>query len=77
MDRTTRDPAPLAGAGRWKRLRRQLPKDIFYFSTVPVKMYPAYFVIVTVASLAMCLLATIYPARQAARVVPVDNLRYE
>jgi lipoprotein-releasing system permease protein len=55
----------------------ELPKEIFYVSTVPVKMYPGYFALVTVASLAMCLLATIYPARQAARVVPIDNLRYE
>ncbi len=54
-----------------------LPKDVFYVSTLPVKMYPEYFVAVTAASLLICLLATIYPARRAARLVPVDVIRYE
>ncbi len=71
----------LAGyAGCWA-LRRyefiELPKDVFYVSTVPVKMTPEYFAAVTVASLIICLLATIYPARQAARLVPIDIIRYE
>ena len=55
----------------------ELPKDVFYVSTLPVKMYPEYFLIVMVASLAICLLATVYPARQAARLAPVDVIRYE
>ncbi len=55
----------------------ELPKDVFYVNTVPVKMYPEYFLAVTVASLLICLLATVYPARQAARLAPVDVIRYE
>ncbi len=55
----------------------ELPKDVFYVSTVPVTVYPQYFVAVTVAALLICLLATLYPARQAARLVPVDIIRYE
>jgi lipoprotein-releasing system permease protein len=55
----------------------ELPQDVFYVSTVPVKMYPEYFLVVTIASLAMCLLATLYPARQGARLGPVDLIRYE
>jgi len=54
-----------------------LPKDVFFVSTVPVTVYPEYFVAVTVAALAICLLATLYPARQAARLLPVDVIRYE
>jgi len=55
----------------------ELPKDVFYVNTLPVKMHPEYFAAVTVASLLICLLATVYPARQAARLVPVDVIRYE
>lgn len=56
-----------------------IPLDIkvFYTDTLPVKMYPEYFAAVTVASLVICLLATLYPARQAARLIPVDVIRYE
>jgi lipoprotein-releasing system permease protein len=55
----------------------ELPKDVFYVNTLPVKMYPEYFLAVTLASLLICLLATVYPARQAARLAPVDVIRYE
>lgn len=54
-----------------------LPEGVFYVNTVPVRMYPEYFAVVTLASLAICLLATLYPARQAARLAPVDVIRYE
>ena len=55
----------------------ELPKDVFYVSTLPVKMYAENFFIVGVASVIICLLATIYPARQAARLTPVEVIRYE
>jgi len=55
----------------------ELPKDVFYVNTLPVKIYPEYFAAVTAASLLICLLATVYPARQAARLAPVDVIRYE
>ena len=55
----------------------ELPKDVFYVSTLPVKMYAENFFIVGVASVIICLLATIYPARQAARLAPVEVIRYE
>ncbi len=54
-----------------------LPKDVFYVSTLPVKIYPEYFAFVVAVSLAICLLATLYPARQASRLVPVDAIRYD
>ena len=55
----------------------ELPKDVFYVSTLPVKVYAENFFIVGVASVMICLLATIYPARQAARLAPVEVIRYE
>jgi len=55
----------------------ELPKDVFYVSTLPVKIYPENFLMVGAASIIICLLATIYPARQAARLAPVEVIRYE
>ncbi len=55
----------------------ELPEDVFPVSTVPVSISPLSFALVAFASLAICCLASIYPARQAARMHPVDVLRYE
>jgi len=55
----------------------ELPKDVFYVSTLPVKIYPENFLMVGAASVVICLLATIYPARQAAGLAPVEVIRYE
>jgi lipoprotein-releasing system permease protein len=55
----------------------ELPKDVYAIDTLQVRMYPEHFLAVSVAALLLCLLATIYPARQAARLAPVDVIRYE
>ncbi len=55
----------------------ELPKDVYAIDTLQVRLYPEYFLAVSVAALLLCLLATVYPARQAARLAPVDVIRYE
>lgn len=55
----------------------ELPKDVFYVKTLPVKIYLENFLMVATASMGICLLATIYPARQAANLAPVEVIRYE
>jgi len=55
----------------------ELPKDVFLISTVPVRIYFGNFVLVALASFVVCLLASIYPARQAAKLDPVEIIRYE
>ena len=57
--------------------RFELPKDVFLISTVPVRIYFSNFMIVTLASFIVCLLASLYPARQAAKLDPVEIIRYE
>jgi lipoprotein-releasing system permease protein len=67
-------------AGCWVLARYQfveLPKDVFYVSTLPVRVYGENFLLVALASVTICLLATIYPARQAAGLAPVEVIRYE
>ncbi len=54
-----------------------LPEDVFYVATVPVRIYGRYFVLVAGSAFTISLLATLYPAHQAARLAPVDVLRYE
>jgi lipoprotein-releasing system permease protein len=54
-----------------------LPEGVFYVSTLPVRIVPWNFVLVATASVIICLGACLFPAWKAARVVPVDVLRYE
>jgi lipoprotein-releasing system permease protein len=61
--------------GRWKLLH--LPGEIYFIDTLPVKMEWPDFVFVAVAATLTCFLASLYPAWQAARLAPVQTIRYE
>jgi lipoprotein-releasing system permease protein len=54
----------------------ELP-DVFLMSTVPVRIYLSNFLLVAGSSLLICLLASLYPARQASKLDPVEIIRYE
>jgi lipoprotein-releasing system permease protein len=54
-----------------------LNADVYSFSHVPFKMKPLDGVLIAAAAIAISLLSTLYPARSAARVSPVEVLRYE
>ncbi len=55
----------------------KLPADVYYLSHLPVKTKLVDFVTVSVSAVTISFLATIYPAWQAARINPVEPLRYE
>ncbi len=55
----------------------KLPPDVYYLSSIPVKMNLSDFVAVSLSAICISFLATIYPAYQAARLNPVEPLRYE
>jgi lipoprotein-releasing system permease protein len=55
----------------------RVPMDIYQVSHLPFTVLPFDFVIVVVVAVVICFVATIYPSRQAARLDPVQALRYE
>jgi lipoprotein-releasing system permease protein len=55
----------------------RLPSTIYYLDHLPVRIEWADWMMTVVAALVISLLATVYPAHQAARLVPVEALRYE
>ncbi len=54
-----------------------MPKDVYYITGLPTKVDSVEVAFIVTASLLLCFLATIYPARQAARQDPVEVMRYE
>ncbi len=59
----------------WFGLR--LDPDVYYIDRLPINVSASDYLAVTLAALLICTVATIFPAKQAAALRPVDGLRYE
>jgi lipoprotein-releasing system permease protein len=59
----------------WFGLR--LDPDVYYIDRLPINVSAWDFAAVALAALTICTVATIFPAKQAAGLRPVDGLRYE
>jgi len=55
----------------------KLPPDIYYISSLPVKVQYTDVIFVAVCAVLISFLATIYPAWHASKMDPVEALRYE
>jgi lipoprotein-releasing system permease protein len=55
----------------------RLPKGIYSLDYLPVLLNWVDLTAIGVGAMLLCFLATIYPARQAARLMPAEALRYE
>ncbi|MDL2259402.1 ABC transporter permease [Deltaproteobacteria bacterium OttesenSCG-928-K17] len=55
----------------------ELPPDVYMMDTLPVEMRAVHVVTTVVVTVLISYLATIYPAGKAARLDPVEALRYE
>ena len=60
-----------------KRRIIDLNPAVYFIDHLPVRVDPLDLAIIVVASIAVATLATVYPARQAATLNPVDAIRYE
>ncbi|MCX7988268.1 MAG: lipoprotein-releasing ABC transporter permease subunit [Thermodesulfovibrio sp.] len=55
----------------------KLPADVYYLSKLPVKVKLLDIIIISVSALIISLISTVYPAHRAAKINPVEILRYE
>jgi len=55
----------------------QIPADVYQISYVPFTLLPQDAAVVVLGALLVCFLATLHPARGAAKLDPAEALRYE
>ena len=53
-----------------------IPGDMYFISSLPVDMSVVDFALVAAISMVICLATSIYPARKAAGLMPVEAIRY-
>jgi len=64
----------------WAQLKYRffsLPGDVYFINVLPVKMEVLDFAFIGMASVLICLLAAVYPAKKASSLIPVEAIRYE
>lgn len=54
----------------------ELPGDVYYITTLPVRLEVLDVLMIAAAAIVICFLATLYPAHQASRLNPVEAIRY-
>jgi len=59
----------------WAGVR--LDPEVYYIDRLPVNVDAVDYSLVALAAMVICTLSTIYPAKTASRVRPIDGLRYE
>jgi len=60
---------------RWQFI--PIPGDLYFINKLPVMVLTSDLIIIYIAANLICWLATIYPARQAAALLPAESIRYE
>lgn len=54
----------------------ELPPDVYYITTLPVRMNVPDVIVIAGAAMVICFVSTLYPAHQASRLDPVEAIRY-
>jgi lipoprotein-releasing system permease protein len=55
----------------------RIDPDVYYIDRLPIAVNAWDFAAVTAAALLICAVSTLYPARAASKLLPVEGLRYE
>ena len=55
----------------------KIPPDVYFVDRLPVDLNPSDVLLIVGASVLVAFAATIYPARQASRLLPVEAIRHE
>jgi lipoprotein-releasing system permease protein len=55
----------------------KLPSDVYYISTLPVRVQVVDVALIALSAIAISFLATLYPSYQASRLDPAAGIRYE
>jgi lipoprotein-releasing system permease protein len=55
----------------------KLPSDVYYISTLPVRVEVLDVILIALSAVAVSFLATLYPSYQASRLDPAAAIRYE
>ena len=67
----------LVGCNLLDQYQFPLDTDVYYMDTLPVVIEPGTVLTVVISAIAISFFATIYPARVASKMDPVEGLRYE
>lgn len=57
--------------------RALIPQDVYYFNRIPVNINTADISVIVISALMITLIASIYPAYYATRIIPSEALRHE
>ncbi|MDQ7052422.1 MAG: FtsX-like permease family protein [candidate division KSB1 bacterium] len=64
----------------WAQLKYQffsLPGEVYIINSLPIKMQWIDFVFISAAAIFLSFVATLYPAYKAAKLDPIEAIRYE
>ncbi len=67
----------LAAAMILKKIHLDLPPDVYFINTLPVVVKGIDILMIGMASLAISIIATVYPSWEACHVLPLDAIQYD